>query len=447
MSAAARIKRVQPQAQVTVLEREGVVSYGACGMPYHLAGRVPDQEMLLVRSLRDFAELGIEVLLHHEVVAIDPAAGKVTVSRGHGPDSVESYDQLLLATGATPVSPPVAGVEAANVFPFRRYNDLSVVSDHLKNRDVARITVIGGGYIGVELADVLMSRGLSVTLVEMADSLFPRTLDPDMAEMVEAELHGRGADLRLGTTVAELDTRDGLAYRVLTTTEAWDCDAVILASGIRPASDLAREADIPLDRFGAVATDPELRTNVTNVWAAGDCTSTVNLVTGEPAWVPLGPAANKQGRMAGSNMAGSRQTFAGVVGTAFVQVSRLAVGRTGLTEAEAVEAGLSPAVSVITARDRAQYWPDGEPTTVKLVAEAGTGRLLGAQIVGRHGAPGRTNVIATALHANMTVSDLAGLDLGYAPAFSPVWDPLLVAANTLLPKVRTDAVTQEVEDR
>ncbi|WP_329407840.1 FAD-dependent oxidoreductase [Nocardia vinacea] len=437
MSAASRIVRVQPNVRVTVLEREGVVSYGACGMPYHLDGRIPNQNTLLIRSPSDFAELGIDVRLHHEAVAIDPEAGKVTVRRGDGAVSVEPYDQLLIATGATPIIPPVPGVEAANVFVFRRYDDLTLLSDYLEGRDSARITIVGGGYIGVELADVLMARGLSVTLVEMSDSLFPRTLDSDMARIVEAELRDRGADLRLGSRVAEFGTQDGLVHRVLTQDEAWNCDVVILASGTRPAADLAREAGIALDGFGAVATNSRLRASLPNVWAAGDCTSTVNLVTGQPAWVPLGPAANKQGRVVGSNLAGSRQIFGGVVGTALAQVCRLAVGRTGLTEMEAVEAGLHATTTVITAGDRAPYYPGGEPTTVKIIAETGTGRLLGAQIVGRNGVPGRTNVIATALHANMTIDALASLDLGYAPPFSPVWDPLLVAANTLLPKVGT----------
>lgn len=431
MSAASRIKRIQPKAHVTVLEREGVVSYGACGMPYHLDGRIPDQTTLLVRSPSDFAQLGIDVRLHHEVVAIDPAAGEVTVNCGDGRVSVEPFEQLLIATGATPIIPPVPGIDAANVFCFRRYDDLSILSEYLKGRDRARITIIGGGYIGIELADVLIARGLAVTLVEMAESLFPRTLDSDMAALVEAELRDRGADLRLGTAVAGLDTRDGVAHRVLTTEAAWDCDAVIVAVGTRPASDLARDAGIALNGFGAVATDTQLRASLPNVWAAGDCTSTVNLVTGQPAWVPLGPAANKQGRVAGNNLAGSTQTFEGVVGTALVQACRLAVGRTGLTESEAGEAGLRTTVAVITASDRAPYYPGGEPTTVKIVAETATGRLLGAQIVGRHGVPGRTNVIATALHAKMNINALASLDLGYAPPFSPVWDPLLLAANTL----------------
>lgn len=432
MSAASRIRRIDSSTHVTVLEREDVVSYAACGMPYHLDGRIARPESLLIRSPAQFESMGIEVLTGHEVTEVDTDAASIRArtpdGRGH---RALAYDRLLLATGAHPIRPHMDGADAENVFVFRRYSDLLDLSAYLGGRECGRITVVGGGYIGVELAEVLTGRGAQVTIVELADTLMSRTLDPEIAGLVEDELRRHGVRLRLATSVQGLITDGTVASHVTTADEEWACDAVILALGTRPSSGLAEAAGIALDGFGAVRTDSELRTSAEGVWSAGDCTSTVSRVTGERVWVPLGPAANKQGRIAGSNMAGQRQTFDGVVGTAFVKAFDLQVGRTGLSESEARQSGIGVAATVITAGDRAPYYPGGNDTTIKLVADSSTRRLLGGQVIGRSGVPGRTNVLATALHAGMDVDTLAEVDLGYAPPFAPVWDPLIIAANQL----------------
>jgi len=430
MSAASRIRRVDPSVHVTVLEREGVVSYAACGMPYHLDGRIPQPDALLIRSPAQFEDMGIEVRTGHEVTDLDVAAGRVRVMcRGQGARLRFDYDRLLVATGAHPIRPAMDGAHADNVFVFRRYADLLDLATHLDERHSRRITVVGGGYIGVELAEVLTRRGAAVTIVELADTVLNRTLDPELARLVERELQCHGVQLRLSAPMQALLTDGPLVSRVATSDDEWACDAVVLALGARPSSGLAAAAGITIDGFGAIQTDAELRTSSDGVWSAGDCTSTVSRITGERVWVPLGPAANKQGRIAGSNMAGRHDTFNGVLGTAFVKAFNLQIGRTGLGEQEASQMGLDVVTTMITAGDRAPYYPGGRDTTIKLVADASTGRLLGGQIIGHSGVPGRTNIVAAALHANMDVATFAEIDLGYAPPFAPVWDPLLVAAN------------------
>lgn len=432
MSAASRIRRLDPSIRVSVLEREQVVSYAACGMPYHLDGRIARPESLLIRSPAQFESMGIEVLTGHEATEVDISAASVrawlAAERSH---RTLRYDHLLLATGASAVRPWLDGVDAENVFLFRRYEDLLDLSSYLDRRLCRRVTVVGGGYIGVELAEVLTLRGMSVTIVEAAPTLLPRTLDPEMASLVEDELHRNGVSLHLASPIEGFIAEGGIASHVSTSEGVWSCDVVILALGVRPNSALAKAAGIALDEFDAVATDAHLRSAIEGVWAAGDCTSTVSRITGKRIWVPLGPAANKQGRIAGANMVGQRLAFPGVVGTAFVKAFALQVGSTGLSETEARLSGMNVTTSTITAGDRAPYYPGGQDTCVKLVADASTGRLLGGQVVGRSGVPGRTNVVATALHAEMDIQAFAELDLGYAPPFSPVWDPLLVAANQL----------------
>lgn len=432
MSAASLIARSGSDARVTVFERGGVNSYAACGLPYHVGGDIRDPSTLLVREPAYFTGMGIELRLLHDVIDLDPAAGSITVFDQVRATSYEHhYDKLLLAVGASAIVPPLAGSSAPNVFSIRHYDDARSLVRHLEQHHPRRCTVVGASYLGLEMAEALRGQGLEVTIAEGADHVFP-AMDADMAALVHDELERQGTEVRLGELVVDLETDDdGLVRAVRTSSARWECDLVVLALGAAPNIDLARKGGIDLDHTGAIATTGSMETNVDQIWAAGDCVSTRHLVTGATVWVPLGPTANKQGRVAGSAMIGQPAQFGGVVGTSLVKVFDLHVGRTGVTEAEALRQGFTVAATTITADDIAPYYPGSGQTTVKLVAEAGTGRLLGAQIVGRAGVAGRTNVVATALQAGMTVGDLAELDLGYAPPFAPVWDPLLVAANRL----------------
>lgn len=431
MSAASRILRISPKSDVTVFERESVVSYAACGMPYHLDGRIPDAGTLLVRSISQFIEAGVDIQVGHEVTALDTDARKVVV-RSRGQERVEDYDSLLIATGATAIMPELPGIEASNVFAFRRYSDMLALAEFLSQHRPARIAVVGGGYIGVELADVLTSHG-QVCIYEAADSLLPGTLDPEMSDSVASELRDRGVKISLGQQVCGFETNSaGTVKAVRVGDTIHDCDVVIVSIGVRPASELARGTGIALGPAGAIATDASMRTSIDGVWAAGDCASTRNLVTGQPTWVPLGPLANKQGRVAADNIANLPTKAPGVVGTALVKAFDLEIGRTGLTATQAHAAGFDVLSTRIESTDRAHYYPGAEKTTILLHSDRASRRLLGGQVLGYSGVAGRTNVIATALHACMDIDDFAALDLGYAPPFSPVWDPVLLAAQSLI---------------
>jgi CoA-dependent NAD(P)H sulfur oxidoreductase len=432
MSAASLIARSGDDATVTVFERAGVNSYAACGLPYYVAGDIHDPSTLLVRDPSYFTSKRVDLRLRHEVIDLDTSGCSVTVfDRVRSTSYQHHYDKLLLAVGASAIVPPVAGGGAANVFSIRHYEDAIALVQHLEQHKPRRCTVIGASYLGLEMAEALRAQGLEVIVAEGANHVFP-AMDSDVADVIHSELVAQGTEVRLGEPVIDLEQGDdGLIRAVRTSTARWECDLVVLGLGASPNIDLARKGGIDIDQTGAIATTDTMLTNVDNVWAAGDCVSTTHLVTGATVWIPLGPAANKQGRVAGSAMIGQSARFGGVVGTSLVKVFDLNVGRTGVTETEARRLGMEVASTTITADDIAHYYPGARKTTVKMVADATTSRLLGAQIVGRAGVPGRTNVVATALHAGMTVGDLADLDLGYAPPFAPVWDPLLVAANRL----------------
>ena len=432
MSAASVIVRSGDDARVTVFERSGVNSYAACGLPYHVSRDIHDPSTLLVREPAYFTSKGVDLRLHHEVVDLDTSASALTVvDRVSATSYRHHYDKLLLATGASAIVPPVTGGDAANVFSIRHYDDSPVLVRYIEEHTPRRCTVIGASYLGLEMTEALRAHGLEVTLVEGADRVLP-AMDPDMTEVVHTELVDQGTEIRLGEPVIGFEQdEDGLVGAVRTASARWDCDLVVFGLGARPNIELARRGGVDIDLTGAIGTTDTMMTNVDRIWAAGDCVSTTHRVTGATVWIPLGPAANKQGRVAGSSMIGGTARFGGVVGTSLVKVFDVHVGRTGLTETEARRLGMKVDTTRITADDIAPYYPGSGTTTVKIVADATSSRLLGAQIVGRAGVPGRTNVVATALQAGMTVGDLADLDLGYAPPFAPVWDPLLVAANRL----------------
>lgn len=432
MSAASRVGRSDSEFDITVLERGEFISYAACGLPYFLSGDIPDPATLLVRDASYFTAQGIEIRRGHEAIAIDATRSSVTVVGGHGASTYEQpYDRLLIATGARASVPPVSGASAANVFTIRNYSDALRLADHLERHRPRSATIVGAGYLGLEMAEALVARCESVSMVEAGSQAFPGS-DRALARRIEDELRSHGVTLRLGEFVNSLELRDAdTVHAVATDRSSWDADLVILAVGAVPNVELAVSGGVATDETGAIATDAAMHTNLENIWAAGDCVSSLHLVSERKVWLPLGPAANKQGRVAGASIAGGQARFGGVVGTNLVKVFDLHIGRTGLSEIEAAEHGFAAITETITADDLAHYYPGSEKTSVKLVADRVSGRLLGGQVVGRSGVAGRINVIAAALHARMDLDQFAGLDLGYAPPFAPVWDPLLIAGNKL----------------
>ena len=425
MSAASAARRVAPALDAIVCEAGGFAAYGMCGIPYFLGGTVADAESLLAYPPAEFREKrGIDLRLRTRVSRIDPEARRVHLSGAGGSETV-GYDALVVASGADPVRPPVPGLDHPRVFTIRSLDEAIELRRLLDTGTVRRATVVGAGYIGLETAEALVCAGIEVEVIEA----LPRVLgnvDEPVAELAQAELELH-AGLRLSTRLDAV--RDGSGGSVTAVVDGAESrtDLVVIATGVRPAAGLLVRAGARHLPDGSVAVDASMRTSLPDVFAAGDCVALPHLVLGHPAWVPLGPAANKTGRVAGTVAAGGAASFPGVVGTAVVKVFDLEVARTGLTLAQAQAAGLAASATDVVSRSRAKYYPGASPVHVRLVHAPG-GRLLGGQLAGREGAAKRVDVLATALHAGLSVADLATLDLSYAPPFAPVYDPVLAAA-------------------
>ena len=435
MSAAtqARKRRKPAELEIVAFERGRHTSYSACGLPYYAADVVKDWNDLVARTPEEFGEQDIEVRTGHEVDAIDLDARRVRV-RDLAADRVveEPWDVLVVATGSEPLRPPIDGIDLPGVY------GLSVLQDGIDLRKAVdagpgRAVIVGGGYIGLEAAEALVKRGVPTALVEAAPQVMSR-VDPDMGELVSDAVREIGVELHLEEEVEAIEG-DGRVRAVRTVKRTLDADLVILGLGTRPAVGLAEASGIELGPSGAIAVNPRMRTRHDGVWAAGDCAEARHLVSGEPVSYHLGTIANKQGRVCGINIGGGYATFPGVLGTAVSKVCEVEVARTGLSEAELAELGLAWEQTAVDSTTRAGYFPGAAPIRTKVLAERRSGRLLGAQIVGKEGAAKRIDVFATALWNGMTVDEMVNMDLSYAPPFSPVWDPVLIATRKLSEQV------------
>jgi NADPH-dependent 2,4-dienoyl-CoA reductase/sulfur reductase-like enzyme len=408
MSAAARARRLDAAAEIVVCEKGPQVSYGACGLPYYAEGRVRDwRELVAVCADELRAKRRIDVRENAEVVAIQQARRRVRLASGEE----VGYDKLILATGTLPVSE----MRDRRVFSLHNLTEGIRLRAHLDAVPPAKALVVGGGYMGLEGADALRSRGWRVELAH-AGGHFLRRGDTWLTGRLEKHLESCGVKVRHHTPIRALPEQ---------------YDLVLMATGLRPNVALAQQAGVRLGLTGAIAVTDRMETSVAGIYAAGDCAETHHLVTGRPAWVPLGTTANKMGRVAGAAAVGGRERFHGVVGTAIVRVCGLGVAVTGLSAGQARREGFQPVETQIEARERPRYFR-GRLGAVQLVADRSTGRLLGGAVLGEHGVDGRINTIATALTARMTVDAFSQLDLAYAPPFAPVWDPVLIAAQQLL---------------
>ena len=436
----ARKRRGAESLEIVALDRGRYASYSACGIPYWIGGLVGSVDALLARTVDEFRKQDIEVRLRQEAVGLDLDAGVVTVhDHETGGDYTLGFDQLVLGTGAVPVRPDIAGFDAPGVYGVQTLDDGEAVRAAVAADGANRAVVVGGGYIGLEMAEALVERGLEVTVVEAAPQPMS-TLDPDVGALVADAVRRLGITLHSDEQVTEIRTgAGGEAIGVVTAEREIPADVVVLGLGVRPNTALARDAGVKIGVTGGIVTDKRMRTaSHRNVWAAGDCVQTVNRVSSVPVHVPLGTHANKQGRVVGINIGGGYATFPGVVGTAVTRVCSLEVARTGLREAEAEQAGLRFVSTLTESTTRAGYFPGARPITIKMIAEKRSGRLLGAQIVGEEGAAKRIDVLATAIWNEMTVEEVSGLDLSYAPPFAPVWDPVLIAARQSWDAVERD---------
>ncbi len=429
MSAATAARRREDGLEVLVLERGPYTSYSACGIPYYLGGTVEDSDRLIARSPEEFRSAGIDVRTRCEAVGLDLAARTVTV-RDHAArrESSEGFDRLVVATGAEAVAPPVPGADAVEA--VRTIDAAERFASRLERESAGAAVVIGASYLGLEMAEALVQRGLDVTLVDQADQVMG-TLDADMAHHVQQAAEGVGVKVLLSCEVQEIrvDPRSA-GGSVLTSEGELPADEVVLSTGVRPAVAVMAAAGLEVGESGALAVDDHQRCpGHDGVFAAGDCAESRHRLLDRQVNIQLGTHANKQGRIAGVNVTGGDLTFPGVIGTAASKICRYEIARTGLSETEAQMAGIDVVAAGIRDRTRAGYFPGAGPIWVKLVAHARDGRLLGGQIVGVEGAAKRIDVLATAIWAEMNVQELELLDLSYAPPFSGVYDPLLIAAR------------------
>ncbi|AGB17545.1 NAD(FAD)-dependent dehydrogenase [Halovivax ruber XH-70] len=474
MSAASKAKREDPDREVIVFEKGEWVSYAACGMPYYVKGEVEELDDLVAVTAEAFREeRDVDLRTGHEVVGIDTDAGSVTVEPDDGETFEQAYGDLLIGTGASAIEPPFDGLDLTGVFTIHDMDEADAIESYVAEHDPETAAIVGGGYVGVEMAEALDARGLDVSMYEM----LPRTLQPfgeETARAVEDHLREQGVELHLETAVQGFvgdDSVESVRYEIddgdgaetddsddSTTDDGGEAEAdgddhgataaadlVIVGVGVAPNTALAEEAGIELGPTGAIATDDYGRTfdaadgsTLEHVYAAGDCAEADNVVTGEPDHVPLALTANRAGRAIGATVGGDPTQTGGTAGTAIVKAFDLGAARTGLIDEEvAREAGFDPVSVTIDAPTRPHYYPGGAKLTVTLVADADSARVLGASVVGRDGVK-RIDTVATAITGEFTVAELQNTDLAYAPPFSPVWDPILTAAKVLRGRMEDD---------
>lgn len=435
--AAARARRCDSEAKITIVEEGHFVSYASCGLPYYVSGAIQKRNTLLVRSVQDFENIAnIDVLVATRAEAIDREAHTVRVTDvTTGESEILEYDKLVLATGANPVVPRLDGRDLEGIFVLKEVLDADKIFHQVTLPEIKKAVVVGAGLIGIEMAEVLLARGLEVTLIEALDRVLPGALDEEIAAPLAAYLKRKGLALRLGDSVVRFEGEEGRVRRVVTESATIDADFVVVAIGVRPNVKLAREAGLTIGTTGAIAVNEMLQTSDPDIYAGGDCVENTHLVTGAKVRLPMGSTANKHGRVIGTNITGGRETFPGVIGTTVVKAMDFHVGRTGLGEKEARDAGFDIVTALAAGPDRPMYYPGSRNVLLKVIVDRKTGRLLGGQGVGRGDVAKRTDVLATAITFGATLDAVANLDLGYAPPYNNPLDPLNQAANVIKNKL------------
>jgi NADPH-dependent 2,4-dienoyl-CoA reductase/sulfur reductase-like enzyme/rhodanese-related sulfurtransferase len=435
-TAAARARRLNERASITILERGEHISFANCGLPYYIGGVIKDRDNLLVTTPEDFqARYNVEVRINSEVLSIVTDKREVLIRDiNSGRSYSESYDTIILAPGAEPVMPPIPGIDLEGVFHLRDIPDSDKIKSVLDLNKPTSAVVVGGGFIGLEMAENLVIRGVETTVLEMGNQVMA-PLDTEMASIVHAHLKYRGVNLALEQRVKSIISKDG---RLMVSTEQgkeFECDLVISAIGVTPENRLAKEAGLKLGPRGHIQVDATMRTSNPDIYAVGDAVEIKDFVTGFPTAVALAGPANKQGRVAADNAMGRRSIYKGALGTSIVKVFDLAIASTGSNEKTLVRQGIPFMVSYTHSGSHASYYPGSSPMAIKLIFSPSAGNILGAQIVGSDGVDKRIDVLATAIHAGMTVLDLEELELAYAPPFSSAKDPVnmagFVASNIL----------------
>jgi NADPH-dependent 2,4-dienoyl-CoA reductase/sulfur reductase-like enzyme/rhodanese-related sulfurtransferase len=434
---AARLRRLDPRASITMVQDESLISYAGCGLPYFIGGSVKPRNTLMHRDVASFKKISnVDVLINTRVDSIDRAAHSISVTdtataKGYKLD----YDKLVIATGANPVIPPIKGIDLKGIHVLKRVPDADEIIALLDKSVSKKAVIVGAGSIGVEMAEALAARGFAVTIVEALERVLAALLDDEISDLLAKHMTDKGVVLKMGQKITGFEGSDGKVSIAVTDRERVEADLVILSIGVRPNSKLAKEVGLEIGPFGDIVINEYMQTSDPDIYAGGDCVANVNLVTGRKAFVPLGSTANKHGHVIASQITGGREKFHGIVSTACVKVFDFNVGRTGIGEKQALEAGFKVVSALLPAPDKPEYYPGNKEIIIKLVVDEQTGRILGGQGIGPGEVIKRIDVLATAITMGMTVDMLADLDLAYAPPFNTALDALHHAANLVRNKI------------
>ncbi|MCX8674716.1 CoA-disulfide reductase [Gilliamella sp. B3023] len=425
-SAAAKAKRRDPNATICIYEKSDIVSFGACGLPYFIGNHFGDENEMISRTPEQFAKDGIEIKTLHEVIAIDPQLKKITIKDIKNNNCFEDdYDKLLIAVGATPIIPPLKNLQLENIFTLRDMYDGLAIKKALNQN--SNVVVIGAGYIGLEITESLVKLNKNVKLIQLDDRVLTDAFDPELTEIIEENLK-QHCDLHLQEQVQGFEGEQKVTH-VITDKAKYPADIVIIATGVKPNSEVYKHLNIETLSNGAIVVDNYGQTNIADIYAAGDCVALHHRVSQSMTYIPLATGANKLGKIVGDNLAGGNNQFPGTLGTSALRVFDIEAGRTGLTEQQAIKAGIPYKTVVVKDKNHSNYVEGQTSVTAKLIYHAETRILLGGQIAGGSGAVLRTNSLATAIWANMKIDELAMMDFLYAPPFSRPWDILNIAGG------------------
>lgn len=429
MSAAAKLKRMKPEYDVVVYEKTDVVSFGACGLPYFVGGFFDDANNMIARSAEKFRETGIDLNVFHEVVKVDTEAKKVTVRNLEtNVEFEDSYDKLMIATGASSIIPPIKNVKLENVSTLKTMEDGIKVKELLNKEENQKVAIIGAGFIGLEAVEAAKQLGKEVRVFQSESRVLAQVFDKEITDVLEEEIKKHDVDLRLEELVSEL-VGETKVEKIITNKGEYEADVVIIATGVRPNTSFLKDTSIEMLPNGAIIVDEFGRTSVEDIYAAGDCATIQNIVTGQDSYVPLATGANKLGRIVGENLAGANNAFQGSLASSCIKVMNMEAARTGLSEKEVKALGFDYKTKFITDMNQTSYYPGRQKIYVKLIYDAHTKVIYGGQVAGYKDAVQRCNVIAACIYGKMTTEQLGMLDLSYAPPFSRTWDVLNVAGN------------------
>ena len=432
MSAAAKAERLNKEAEIVVYEKTEIVSWGACGLPYYVGDFYQDPNNMIARPVEKFIEAGMNIKIRHEVIGVDTEKKEITVKNlTTGEIFKDTYDKLMISTGAHAIMPPIKNLTAEGVHTLKDYTDGITLKEEMMKEENQEIIIVGAGYIGIEVVEAAKHLGKrNVRLIQLGDRVLMESFDKEITDVMEAEIRNHeGVHLHLEETVLEVIEKDGKAVGVKTNKGEYKADLIVIATGVRPNTAFLKDIGIEMLPNGALIIDKHGKTSIDSIYSAGDCATVYHLVRKENVFIPLATTANKIGRVVGENLAGVPTEFKGTLGSAAVKVMDLEAGRTGVTEREAANMGINYKTVFVKDKNQTNYYPGQEDIYIKLIYNKDTRVLLGAQVAGKKGAVLRVDALAAAIYSEMTVEEIGMMDFCYAPPFARTWDVMNVAGN------------------